>query len=356
MIRPRRRDRAFTLIELLVVIAIIAVLIALLLPAVQAAREAARRMQCVNNLKQLSLAAMNYESSTGTFPAGMYGAYTTSGSMKAGLNVLVRIMPYVEGQSNFNQANFFWRESDVANATLASTGSSVLWCPSDATVSQGVPIDPEDWNGVPATTNLKVYYTSYGGCQGLWSLSVLPTNGTPTGSAYGPRLGNMNGIVFASSTTRISDVTDGTSNTVLFAERPHGKIPTTIVTGENGTWQNYYHWWHSGYYTDAMCESYYPINSQFKGLPFIPGSTDEDWVMTVGSFHPGGANVSFADGSVKFLKDTIDSVKFNQTDGSVPAFTYGGIGLYTINPGFQLGVWQKITTRNFGEVISADQY
>ena len=354
MIRPRAR--AFTLIELLVVIAIIAVLIALLLPAVQAAREAARRMQCVNNLKQLSLASMNYESSNGTFPAGMYGAYTTTGSMKAGLNVLVRIMPYVEGQSNFNQANFTWRESDVANATLASTGTSVLWCPSDPTVSIGVPIDPEDWNGVPASTNLKTYYTSYGGCQGMWSLSVLPTNGTPPGSTYPARLSNMNGIIFSSSTVRIADVTDGTSNTVLFAERPHGKLPTSIVTGETGTWQNYYHWWHSGYYTDAMCESYYPINSQFKGLPFIPGSTDEDWAMTVGSFHPGGANVSFADGSVKFLKDSIQSLPFNQTDGSVAGFVYGGVGLYTITPGTQLGVWQKITTRNFGEVISSDSY
>jgi prepilin-type processing-associated H-X9-DG protein len=210
---------------------------------------------------------------------------------------------------------------------------------------------------LPAATSAKTYYTSYGGCQGLWSLNVLPTNGTTTGSAYGARLGNMNGVIFASSTVRISDVTDGTSNTVLFAERPHGKLPTSPVSYDpTATYQNYFHWWHSGYYTDAMCESYYPINSQFKGLPLIGGSNDEDWAMTVGSFHPGGANVSFADGSVKFVKETIQSVPYNQTDGSVPAFSYGGVGLYTITAGTQLGVWQKITTRNFGEVISADQY
>ena len=76
--------------------------------------------------------------------------------------------------------------------------------------------------------------------------------------------------------------------------------------------------------------------------------------MTVGSFHPGGANVGFADGSVRFIKETIQSVPYNQTDGSVPAFSYGGIGIYTITPGTQTGVWQKITTRNFGEVISSD--
>jgi prepilin-type N-terminal cleavage/methylation domain-containing protein/prepilin-type processing-associated H-X9-DG protein len=342
MTRPRRRRRGFTLIELLVVIAIIAVLIALLLPAVQAAREAARRMQCVNNLKQLSLAAMNYESSNGCLPSGMYGAYTTSGSMKAGLGVLVRIMPYVEGQANFNQANFNWRESDVDNLTLASTGVKTLWCPSDPTVAQGVPVNPPDWTNVPAGTTANVYYTSYGGNQGMWALNVLPTNST-----YSARLGNMNGVIFASSTVRIADVTDGTSNTLMFGERPHGKLPA-------GYWQSYYHWWHSGYYTDAMFEAWYPINSQFKGLPFIPGSTDEDWAMTLGSFHPGGANVSFCDGSVKFLKETIQSVPYNQTDGSVPAFIYSGT--YTIAPGTQLGVYQKLATRNFGEVLSADQY
>jgi prepilin-type N-terminal cleavage/methylation domain-containing protein/prepilin-type processing-associated H-X9-DG protein len=352
---PRRRDRGFTLIELLVVIAIIAVLIALLLPAVQAAREAARRMQCTNNLKQLSLASMNYESTNGCYPSGMYGAYTTTGTMRAGMSVLVRLMPYVEGQANFNQANFNWRESDVANVTLASTGVSTLWCPSDPAVAIGTPVSTADWNGVPAGTNYKTYFTSYGGCQGMWSLSVLPTNGTPTGSAYGARLGNMNGVIFSSSTVKIADITDGTSNTVLFAERPHGKLPLVWPGDPTTIPQNYFHWWHSGYYTDAMCESFYPINSPLKGLVFND-STSEDWAMTVGSFHPGGANVSFSDGSVRFLKETIQSVPYNPSDGSVPAFIYGGIGLYTIAPGTQLGVWQKITTRNFGEVVSSDSY
>ena len=103
----RSRSRGFTLIELLVVIALIAVLIALLLPAVQSAREAARRMQCVNNLKQLGLAALNYESSNGTLPSGDYGAPRQSDlAIKTGLSVLVRVMPFVEGQNTFNTANF----------------------------------------------------------------------------------------------------------------------------------------------------------------------------------------------------------------------------------------------------------
>jgi prepilin-type N-terminal cleavage/methylation domain-containing protein/prepilin-type processing-associated H-X9-DG protein len=341
--------RAFTLIELLVVIAIIAVLIALLLPAVQAAREAARRMQCTNNLKQLGLAAMNYESTNGSLPSGDYGAPRQSDlKIRTGLSVLVRVMPYVEGQNAFNTANFAFSATSPANATVASTGVSTLWCPSDPVVADSQPLDSS--YGLSASTPLKQYYTSYGGCQGMWSLDVLFSDDATYGAGYySKRLANMNGVIFSSSNVKLSEITDGTSNTILFTERPHGKISN--VTGD----QVYYHWWNSGYYTDAMSETYYPLNSQFKGLPLIDGSTDEDWVMTVGSFHPGGANVGFCDGSVKFIKDSIQSVTYNSSDGSVPAFVYSG-HIFAIAPGAQTGVWQQLSTRNFGEVVSSDQY
>ena len=338
---PRRRG--FTLIELLVVIAIIAVLIALLLPAVQAAREAARRMQCVNNLKQLALGALNYESSNSTLPPGSYSVPTSATSAPTGLSVLVRIMPFIEGQSTFNTANLNFRSTNPANMTVASTGISVLWCPSDPSVSQ--PQALASGYGAPAGSSFRQYYTSYGGCQGMWSLSILLSNAN-----YAGRLANMNGLIFTSSTVRLAEITDGTSNTVLFGERPHGRIPTA------NNLQYSYHWWNSGYYTDAMCESYYPINGPSKGVP-LTSKTEEDWMMTVGSYHPGGANVSFADGSVKFLKDTISSVPVDPTTGAVPAFIYtSSTGTYAVAPGVQTGVWQKITTRNFGEVVSADAY
>src|SRR3954453_2121956 len=113
----KRFRRGFTLIELLVVIAIIAVLIALLLPAVQSAREAARRMQCTNNLKQLGLAAMNYEPANGTLPPGSYGAARDyDGRSKPGLSVCVRVLPFVEGQSTFNAGNYVFSLESSANA------------------------------------------------------------------------------------------------------------------------------------------------------------------------------------------------------------------------------------------------
>ena len=174
--------RGFTLIELLVVISIIAVLIALLLPAVQAAREAARRTQCTNNLKQLGLAAMNYESSNGTLPPGSYAATRDyDGRIKPGVSVFVRIMPFVEGQNTFNTANFAFSLESSANATVASVGVSSLWCPSDASAQQSVPLD--SFYKMPPTTSLVQQFTSYGGNQGLWDLDIQYNDDTRYGYA-----------------------------------------------------------------------------------------------------------------------------------------------------------------------------
>ncbi len=337
------RARGFTLIELLVLVTIIGVLIALLLPAVQAAREASRRASCVNNLKQLGLAALNYESANGMLPPGAFtAAYDDGIGSTWGLSVFVRVIPFVDGSAVYNAANFSMQAITPSNGTLASTGLNVLWCPSDPYVTE---TQNEDFNfGAPPGTGISPRHSSYGGSQGTWSLEVLSTNPT-----YAAQLANMNGVIFSCSTVRLADITDGTGNTILFAETAYGKIPNT--TGRQGA-----HWWHAGFPSEAMVEAYYPLNGALKGVPYLDGNY-LDWIMAVGSFHPGGANVGFCDGSVRFVKDSIQSVPFDPVTGKVPAFVLDpATKLYSIAPGAQLGVWQELATRGFGEIVGADSY
>ena len=351
--RPFSRPRAFTLIELLVVIAIIAVLIALLLPAVQAAREAARRSQCTNNLKQLALAAHNYESSNGSFPPGQYTAIKQqTAATQDGPSVLVRLFPYVEGQSTYNIYNFYWSYQSTCNATVAGIGTSVLWCPSDPAISVGQAIG----STYSAPTTMMQHFSSYAGVQGIWGLAVR-TNNTPT--SYTVRAANHNGVIYGYSNTRLAEITDGTSNTLLLGEKVHSRMGPTIAPG--------YHWWNSGYYTDSMIECIFPPNGQLKYKSFYnmadgTGATgQETWAMISGSQHPGGANYAFCDGSVRFLKDTIDSMPintpYNGNNQSQGLYYYQGADkIYTMDPTFRPGVFQKLATRNFGEVVSADAY
>jgi prepilin-type N-terminal cleavage/methylation domain-containing protein/prepilin-type processing-associated H-X9-DG protein len=341
--------RGFTLIELLVVIAIIAVLIALLLPAVQAAREAARRLQCTNNLKQLGLAAMNYESSNGSLPPGSYAATRDyDGKIKPGVSVFVRMLPYVEGQNTFNAANFAFSLESSSNATVASVGVSSLWCPSDASVSASVPLD--SIYNMPTGTTLVQQFTSYGGNEGLWDLDIQYNDDTRYGysGAYTARKACMNGVIFMSSNVRLSEITDGTSSTMVFAEHCHGRLAASAPP-------QFYQWWNSSYYTDTLICSYYPVNSDTKSVLYI--NQPDEYFQIVGSYHPGGANVGMCDGSVKFIKDSVQSLPFNPGTGNNDALVYSdSTYTWSIAPKTQLGVWQSLSTRNLGEVVSSDSY
>lgn len=336
------KGRGFTLIELLVVISVIGVLIALLLPAIQAAREAARRAQCVNNLKQLGLAGMNYESANSVLPSGMFRAVSDEAPVLTwGLSAFVRILPYLDASPLYHSANFSRQAITPANGTVASTGLSGLLCPSDPYVAEG---HPDDFNyGAPVGFGIVQRHTSYGGCQGAWSLELIPQS--PNSPA---QVANMNGTIFCSSSVRLADISDGTGTTILFAEKSYGRVPS----GDRGGACR----WNVGIPSDSMVSAYYPLNGAVKGVPFLDGNILK-WISSVGSFHPGGANVGFCDGSVRFVKDSIQSVPFDPKSGDVPAFRFDPVsGTYSIAPGTQLGVWQKLATRSFNEIVDADSF
>jgi prepilin-type N-terminal cleavage/methylation domain-containing protein/prepilin-type processing-associated H-X9-DG protein len=293
--------RGFTLIELLVVIAITAVLIGLLLAAVQQVRAAAARVQCLNNLKQIALAAHHYHGDHERFPAGLIPADHDAGRFAGVTNLWVELLPYFE-QANLQRK---WDYNDYRNNLVggpAATTAQVvklLVCPSDSLPTPPVwhlqPPPPDDWFGG--------YYglSSYGG-----------NGGTLAFNWDGPT--SNDGIFFLASHIRLADITDGSSQTFLFGERYHRDPEFDRLTADldptSGPLADWGRW-------AAAHGPVVPPGDLFLGTPdrinyrVPPGSNDSDWTWETnrlnvyGSGHPGGANFAFADGSVRFVSASI---------------------------------------------------
>ncbi len=316
--------RGFTLIELLVVIAIIAVLIGLLLPAVQAAREAARRMQCANNIKQLGLAVHNYEQIWQGLPPSAIIVPAGGGTLwTSDFGLIARILPNIEQGGIYNAINLNSSYGDPGNMTATAQTISTFLCPSE------VRSDREN----NATFGI-VGPTNYGFCLGDWFVFAGPTGGAVTRSAFGPNLSR-----------RWADFIDGTSNTMLVAEvknwqpyiRDCGTLslinnaanipspyadPATVCPEYQGNG--------CAYHIEGHCEwpevavqhigmtTAWPPN---KRTPGGPGFTTPDVditsqrertggptfaAITSRSYHPGGVNILLGDGSVRFIKNTIN--------------------------------------------------
>ena len=309
---PARR-RGFTLIELLVVIAIIAVLIALLLPAVQAAREAARRSQCVNNMKQLGLAIHNYISVNDTIPPGGGCGVLQNQSMK------VRMLPFLELTAAYNAMNFYvpvWGDGlgQEVNATVISMQVSGFVCPSDANAGN---------SGNFSSQNRPVAVTNYPNNMGT---NRNYNNGYATGPTW--FIGG-NGQVGIKVT--LASITDGTSNTAIFSEWVKGTAGSN-KNGLNLCWnmggQNKNAGAAIPNQADAQqCQGSTSIQWDYKGEYWSTmdgGRGGQYWhigtpntkscdaggqwdgIVTPSSFHSGGINMLFLDGSVKFVKNSIN--------------------------------------------------
>lgn len=339
-----RKKSGFTLVELLVVIAIIGILVALLLPAVQAARESARRTQCINNLKQIGIAMHNYHDTYKVFPFGK-GAPYTGAAPYARWSAHALILPFMEQQPlhstiDFRFApatpgmggviNFMPAYTNPGNINLAPSQTLVagFLCPSDSTSSAA---------GWPGQNN-------YAGNQGGWLCDRSDTPGTANDVSPTEL---QTGILYFLSRVRLADITDGTSSTACFSERlrgngsPKPKTDLFVITNQTslqGTYQECLNtnpntatpltskWGWSWVMGENCCTLYNHVSTpntlSCAGLPFPGTMTNMSMQVSASSNHPGGVNMLMCDASVKFTVNTIDLV-----------------------------IWRAIGTRNGGEAV-----
>ena len=251
------------------------------------------------------------------------------------------------------------------NTTVSAIGQSMLWCPSDGVITN---FSFTYAAGQVVNGPLTMYYSTYAGNAGSWfeyygltAASQAAATACQFGTAY-PNT-QANGLIYMLSAVSMASVTDGTSNTMLASERAHGKFNSSDVTGWN--------WWTSGNFGDTLFTTFYPMNPFNRIADFCCLDSGPDaYVAVPSSFHPGGANFGFADGSVKFLKDSVASWQIqggavtnaglNTASGSGSGFPVGvsrdASAGFVLAPGTNVGVFQALSTRNGGEVVSSDQY
>jgi prepilin-type N-terminal cleavage/methylation domain-containing protein len=317
---PSHERCGFTLVELLVVMAILGVLIGLLIPAVQAAREAARRSQCANNLRQLGTASQSFHAARNCFPAGYLGplpqAYAADLTTQ-NVGCLAILLPYYEGGAVYDQADaskfaygnislydvnqhgtMYWGRNDAWSA--AQTSISTLLCPSDNPYACQNPLAVFQvyWDGV-STINFSAWSFASGTSSSLGRTNYF-ANGGKAGYTLQPSFDAWKGPFYNRSKTNIAEITDGTSNTLLFGEAMGGLAAKTFTTTQSYAWMGF-----------GVMTTYWGLTPNDNGAT--------GWYQ-YSSWHPNIIQFCLADGSVRAIGKEIDYDVFDelgaQADGN----------------------------------------
>jgi prepilin-type N-terminal cleavage/methylation domain-containing protein/prepilin-type processing-associated H-X9-DG protein len=353
--RARILRPGFTVIELLVVISIISLLIGLLLPAVQGAREAARRAQCSSNLRQFGFALQSYHDAFGSLPPGRIKTYDpgyagpnppcTSSIVDKSLEVFA--LGFVEQATVYNAINQNLAIIGCENSTIHAVAIPMFACPSDPMSGWPRNLNPGALAQYGVFDPALMVFTSYAGMIG--SLAVvaqpLPQNGCVVPVLL---IAQTNGVFNDVSPIRLASVSDGLSNTIFMAEKATAVLQELNMLDPSYAAQH--GWYITGNWGDTLITSLYPPNACDR----VAGASMTAWTNSASSMHPDGLNALMGDGSVRFIKDSVQSWPFNPNSGNPAGASQNGQGAWVNLP--PPGVWQILSTRAGGEIAAGGAY
>ncbi len=344
-----------TAVEAAVAVLVIALLLGLLIPSWLRSRSEARRAGCRDNLRQLALAAQGYMGDHGCLPGGSFD----SAGRAHNFGVFVRLLPRLGEGPLYNAINMNLTHHDVENLTIGTVALGVLVCPDDPEATRPAPMH---YSGQPNSPKALLpgiwcqHFGSYAGNAGTWDLDI-----DPGAREYPARVASMNGTIFGMSSVTPAEVTDGSGMTFLFAERAHTALGLSRVSSRLATWTgtalSEYHFWQSGETVDNLFETWGPPNQhkidvgfpKFENMPFLAANA--------GSFHPGdGAHFAFCDGSVRFIKESVDSWRLSRKGIPTPIQYDEGTKSWSLIRGGKPGIYQALSTRAGGEDIAGRDY